>query len=239
MKNPFLLALILCVFAFGHVHAQSVNDEIEIQAFTRSFMSAYNQQDEAALQQMYLEDAVRVDAGGHEISGARQIGAYFAKQFIEKNTTLLLRPSSISWSDQQHAFVARGTYEIYGNTHVYDIQIHDTGAYANSLIKVNGEWKIARSVLTPMIKVMVYHKVADFAEWRWAFENGKAMRQAAGELHSETGRLHDDPTTAYFIGEWNSLESFQSYLADPEVGKSMKEAGVLGKPTIMILDKPQ
>ena len=39
---------------------------------------------------------------------------------------------------------------MYGKTHVYDIPVHFTGAYANTMIKKDGQWKIARSVHTPL-----------------------------------------------------------------------------------------
>lgn len=237
MKNLFLFPLMLGITTGGNLQAQSASDEFEMLAFTRAFLAAYNQQDEQALQNMYAKDAVRIDPAGKEISGADKIADYFAQQFIKSNTTLLLRPSSIYWSDYEHAFVAKGTYEIFGRTHVYDIQIHDSGTYTNTMTKVNGEWKIARSVLTPYVKVMIHHQVKDFAEWKSVFDQRQGERRAAGELNSETGTLHDDPTTAYIISEWTSMEQLQSYLSDPDLEKIMQEAGVTGKPTVLILDK--
>lgn len=223
--------------SFNNLQAQSYSDELEIQSFTRNFLAAYNAQDHAALQKMFTEFAVRVDAGGKEITGADQIGAYYSKQFIESNTTLLLKPSGIVWSDAEHAFVARGTYEIFGKTHVYDIPIQESGAYFHTMIKDKNKWKIGKYALTPTVKVMVYHQVKDFAEWKSVFNQEQPMRFASGELHSEIGTLHDDPTTSYVISEWTSLESFQSYLENPELEKAMQQAGVIGKPTILILDR--
>jgi quinol monooxygenase YgiN len=105
------------------------------------------------------------------------------------------------------------------------------------MIKKNGEWKIANSVLSPLVKVMVYHQVKDFAEWKSVFEQGQPMRSAAGELSSEIGTLHDDPNTAYVISEWTSLEQFQTFMADPDLTRTMQQAGVTGKPTVLILDR--
>lgn len=229
------MVVLITIFG-GQLQAQTASNEFEIQNFTRKFLAAYNLQDAKALKNMYTKDAVRVDPIKGEIRGADKIGEYFDQQFIHNNTTLLLRPTSITWSDREHAFVARGTYEVFGATVVYDIGIHDAGAYANTMIKEKGEWKIARSVLTPLVKVIVYHKVKDFNEWKSVFDEGKPQRMAAGELHAEVGTLHDDPTTAYVISEWISLESFQNFFADPALQKSMTEAGVIGKPTVLILD---
>ena len=149
MKNILFFAALLCATLTAPcLSAQSVNDEVEIQAFTRRFMAAYNAQDQAALQKMYTDDAVRIDPAGNQIKGAANIAAYFSGQFIKNNTTLLLKHTGINWSDAEYAWVARGNFEVYGKTNVYDIPINIVGSYANAMQKTNGEWKIAKSVLT-------------------------------------------------------------------------------------------
>ena len=125
-------------------------DEADMQDFARRFMAAYNQGDHAALQTMYTDDAVRIDAAGKQIQGADNIAAYFDQQFIRNKATLLLQPTGLHWSDAEHAWIATGTFEIRGQTIVYDINIDSSGHYANTMAKQNGEWKIARSVLTPL-----------------------------------------------------------------------------------------
>lgn len=149
IKNLLPIVVLLVTTCFGSLQAQTVSDESEIQAFTRNFMCAYNRQDHAALGEMYLSDAVQIDAEGKQIKGADSIAMNFEEQFRFNNVTLLLRSSAINWSDAQYAFVASGTYEIYGNTYVYDIKINTIGSYANTMVKENGTWKIARSVLMP------------------------------------------------------------------------------------------
>ena len=134
----------------SNLHAQTESDELGIKEFTDRYMATYNQQDVASLQEMYLEDADRFDTDGREISGAAQIATYFRELFREKDITIQLKLSEIVWSSYQHAFVAKGTYEIYGNTYVYDIKIHEAGTYSHTMIKQNGEWKIARSILSPL-----------------------------------------------------------------------------------------
>ena len=146
MKNLFFIAALLCL-AGSSLQAQSVNDELELQAFTRRFMAAYNAQDHAAIGKMYTDDAVRIDQAGKQIEGAEKIASFFAEQFRNNNATLLLKHTGISWSDAEHAWVAKGNYEVYGKTIVYDIAIDITGSYANAMQKKNGEWKIAKSVL--------------------------------------------------------------------------------------------
>lgn len=148
MKNFLLLAALIS--ATITLHSQSATDEHDMQDFARKFMNAYNQGDHEALRKMYLDDAVRIDAAGKEIKGADNIAAYFADQFVKNNATVFIRQLGVSWSDQEHAWVASGTYEVNGKTHVYDIPIHVTGAYANAMIKKGDQWKIAKSVLLPL-----------------------------------------------------------------------------------------
>ena len=142
--------LLLCAALLGCtvlLQAQSPKDEADMHTFARKFMAAYNAGDHAALGKMYLDDAVRIDQTGKEIKGADNIAAYFADQFRLNNATLLLRQTGLNWSDREHAFVATGSYEVYGITNVYDIKVDVAGQYANAMLKENGEWKIAKSVL--------------------------------------------------------------------------------------------
>ena len=148
MKNILVLTVLLCTAIFSNLQAQSESDEAEIKAFAQTFMDAYNKQDVDAIQKMYTDDAVRVDTEGNEIKGADQIAAYFKDRFMKNNVTLDVKQKNLNWSDYQHAFVASGTYEVKGATIVYDIEIHDTGNYENTMIKQKDGWKIARSVLT-------------------------------------------------------------------------------------------
>ncbi len=237
MKNFLFLTVLLCATAFSNLQAQSASNEADMQTFARKFMAAYNQGDHTALQKMYMADAVRIDQTGKEIKGADNIAAYFADQFRLNNATLLLKQMEVVWSDYQHAFLSKGTYEVYGTTNVYDIKVHATGAYENTMLKQNGEWKIAKSVLSPLVKTLVYHQVKDFTEWKWGFEAALPMRLAAGERGSEYGTLNGDPNTVYVISEWTSVEAAQSFFANPELEKAMQAAGVTEKPTIMIFDR--
>lgn len=146
-KLLFLAALLGCT---TFLQAQSPKDEADMHTFARKFMAAYNQGDHAALGKMYTADAERIDTKGKKTKGADNIANYYAEQFRLNNATLLLRQTGLSWSDRQHAFVSTGTYEVYGITNVYDIEVRFSGAYANAMLKKDGEWKIAHSVLTPL-----------------------------------------------------------------------------------------
>ena len=146
-KSIFLAALMGSAML---LQAQSATDEADMQDFARRFMAAYNAGDDATLRTMYTADAVRIDMEGRQIQGADNIAAYFDEQFRRNNATLLLQQTGLHWSDAEHAWVATGTFEVSGHTNVYDIKIDRSGHYANTMAKQNGEWKIAKSVLTPL-----------------------------------------------------------------------------------------
>jgi ketosteroid isomerase-like protein len=232
--KKFLLFAALIIYT-EIVHSQTIEDELEIKEFTRNFMTAYNQQDLTEFKEMYLEDAVRIDQGKNEMTGVDNIIAFFKQRFFQENTTLYLKYSSLSWSDAEHAFIAHGTYEMIGKTHVYDIEINTKGTYANTMIKDKDKWKIGKTVLSPIVKVIVTQEVKDFAKFKFNFEQGLSMRMSAGEVSEEIGTLHEQPNMVYIISEWVSIREFQAFYAKPDLKKSMKEAGVIGEPTVLIL----
>ncbi|GAB4405245.1 MAG: hypothetical protein OHK0039_06040 [Bacteroidia bacterium] len=210
MKYLFAFALLLGSTLL--LHAQSVNDEADMQDFARRFMAAYNAGDVAALRSMYTDDAVRIDADGRQIQGGDNIAAYFADQFRLNNATLLLRQKGLAWSDAQQAWAAIGTFEIYGITHVYDIPIDRAGHYANTMKKEDGRWKITRTVLSPLVRTLVCQEVADAAEWQSVLRGFLFM----APVHAfEIGTLQNAPGTAYALLQWSSREAAEAFFASP------------------------
>lgn len=146
----FLTAILGTVFANQTLSAQSVADERDIQAFARDYMTAYNQQDHEAIGNLYMEKATRINQEGEKWVGRDTITEYFAEHFRQNNTTLLIKQTELYWSDQEHAWVATGTYEIYGQSIVYDIPIQHTGSYANVMVKEKNQWRITKSSTYPL-----------------------------------------------------------------------------------------
>ncbi len=150
MKTKILLPALFCAFSFLSLPAQPGSDEAAMEQFAREFMVAYNQENPAAIRKMYLDDAVRVDVEGNEINGAERIAAFFAEQFRQNDLTLLIKQTDLSWSDFQHAFLASGTYEVYGNALADNHPIQIAGRYTNTMIQKDGKWKIAKTILSPL-----------------------------------------------------------------------------------------
>jgi quinol monooxygenase YgiN/ketosteroid isomerase-like protein len=217
---------------------ETLSDIRALEDFGRAYMAAYNQPDFPALRKMYNEYAFRTDMHGQKMTGGNQIVTHLEQELGSRYFSILrLRASSITKAKGQSGYVVRGTYEIIGKQIVYDIDLHTTGTYTNKMMKYDGRWQIAKSVLTPLVKTLVHYGVEDFHKWKSGFEAGEATRVEAGEISSEIGHLQDDPNTVYVLSEWTSLEAFQTFSANPDLEKIMQQAGVIGKPTILILDQ--
>jgi len=233
MKNLLLLTAFLCApFLIGTLQAQSSTDEQAMRAFARDFMAAYNRQDVTALQAMYTTDAVSI-VDSSAFNGADRIAQLFTDQFIRKDATLLVRQIGLTWSDAQHAFVANGTYEVFGFTYVYDIPFRQTTAYSNTMFQENGQWKIARSIVTPLVKTIVYQRIGDPAEWESALTGAL---YGSGVLSVEVGTPHGDPNTMGALLEWPSMDIARAFFEKPDWQKILQQAGMAEKPVVFFLD---
>ncbi len=152
MKN-FLFPIVLLFTATSfEIQAQSAADEASAQAFARSFETAYNQENLGAIRGMYTEYAVRIDKEGRKMTGRDQIAAYFAEQFRDNNATLLINQIELTWSERENAWVTGGTFAVFSNTGKFEFEVPEMGEYSNVMTQDNGQWKIARSVLTPFAR---------------------------------------------------------------------------------------
>ena len=141
--NLFFTALLCAAFTPALV-AQDVDTEMT--AFARQYQDAYNREDHATLKTFYTDDALRVAGDGTTISGAEAIRVFLETQFKGADVTLVVRQQSVGWSDFNHAYVAKGTYQVKGRS-VQGDNIDISGKYSNVMLQVNGAWKIAKSML--------------------------------------------------------------------------------------------
>jgi hypothetical protein len=85
--------------------------------------------------------------------------------------------------------------------------------------------------------VIINHKVNDFKKWKSVYEKDTARRTAAGlkELHVAT--KDGSPNEVYMIYETKDAAKAQKMMQDPDLQKTMKEAGVISTPIVSILNK--
>ena len=208
---------------------------LEIRALTKAFQDAYNREDIATLKTLHTNDIVRTGSDGTTQTGIGQVAEMLTKNFADADVN-----SAILMTDVKPQFdgsvIFTGTFHQNGRA-VKGNRVKVDGAYTNTAIKENGAWKISRIAVSPVTKTMAYYKVADYAVWKKAFDLYFNERNLAGELTAEVGTLADDPNTVYVINEWASPDAPKAFWARPDLAVAMQKAGVIGKPTMLILSK--
>ncbi|MBV9830462.1 MAG: hypothetical protein JOZ82_02625 [Marmoricola sp.] len=80
-----------------------------------------------------------------------------------------------------------------------------------------------------MTTLAVRHTVQDFDTWKAGFDGHDRARRS----HGSTGyRVLQDGNSVLALIEFPDAASAQAFRADPELGKVMAEAGVIGAPDI-------
>jgi len=150
MKKTIMFSLLLAmasVAAFiNPLRAQDASKELL--GFTKKFQAIYNKNDAKALKQMYTDDAVRVGTDGVTLTGSDNIVAGFEKSFAGSKLMIEIKQEKVETAADGTA-TATGTYHVTGKNNAGEA-VDIKGAYNNSVIKVNGHWKIAKSVLSAM-----------------------------------------------------------------------------------------
>jgi hypothetical protein len=88
-----------------------------------------------------------------------------------------------------------------------------------------------------MIHVLIRHKVKDYDEWKKFFDDHAANRKSGGSMGGHIFRSNHDPNEVHILMEMESLEKAEMFILSEPLKKTMKEAGVMGKPEIVFLDK--
>lgn len=88
-----------------------------------------------------------------------------------------------------------------------------------------------------MSLVLINHKVKDFNAWKPYFDADRDRRSAAGLKEVYLTRKSDEPNNVFVLFETNDVDKAQKMMEDPNLQKVMEQAGVLGPPTITVLNK--
>ena len=86
-----------------------------------------------------------------------------------------------------------------------------------------------------MTYVMVRHKVADFDEWKAAYDAHAAERAKAGLEQLHLMRNIDDPDEIVLLFAAQEFGKAKAFTLSEDLRKRMKKAGVKGKPEIWYL----
>ena len=146
IKFSLLLAMLPIVAFINPLKAQDVKKEV--QAYVKKFEDTYNKKDDQGLKMLYTDDASRTDAAGQTITGNENIRAEFADSWSKNKITISIK---LDKAEQQAdgSVLANGTYHISGSSNA-GAKIERDGTYINTMIKVDGKWKMSKSVLGSM-----------------------------------------------------------------------------------------
>jgi hypothetical protein len=87
-----------------------------------------------------------------------------------------------------------------------------------------------------MSTIIISHKVKDYAKWRPVFDSDLPRRRSAGLKNEKVFRAADDPNTIFIQSEASNPEQAAKMLDDPDMAAKLKEAGVVSKPTVIVLN---
>jgi hypothetical protein len=84
----------------------------------------------------------------------------------------------------------------------------------------------------PMVTLFVRHTVSNYETWRQVYDDFAPTRQAMGVTADAVYRGVANTNDVTVAHEFERLEIARAFLASEELGKAMKNAGVVGSPTI-------
>jgi hypothetical protein len=86
-----------------------------------------------------------------------------------------------------------------------------------------------------MAVIVLSHDVEDFTKWKPHYDADVARRTNAGFKELAIGTKSDDPHKVFMIWEGDP-KILESMLNDADLEKLMKEAGVVSKPEVTVIN---
>jgi hypothetical protein len=91
-------------------------------------------------------------------------------------------------------------------------------------------------VFTPFNLLIVKHKVADFDKWKAGYMANDSMRRASGIMHAHLGRGMEDSNMVVVFDSVSDVRKARDFGASPGLKAAMQKAGVVGPPTVSLVD---
>jgi hypothetical protein len=83
-----------------------------------------------------------------------------------------------------------------------------------------------------MIRMFVRHPVADFAQWKQAYDDFDGERKGMGVVGDAVFRSADDPNDVTAWHDFETLQSAHDFAGSERLREVMAAAGVAGEPAI-------
>lgn len=88
-----------------------------------------------------------------------------------------------------------------------------------------------------MITVILQHEVKDFSEWKKSSDADKTNRTQHGIEDKSVYASVKNPNDVTIIFEAPDDDVFEAFMANPDLEKTMREAGVISAPVSSVLNK--
>ncbi len=79
---------------------------------------------------------------------------------------------------------------------------------------------------------LLHHRVADFDAWVDGYDRAGELQRAGGIIGHAANRSLDEPDLVTVYHQAESFDTLRTFLADPDLGIAMKEAGVVSEPEV-------
>jgi hypothetical protein len=89
---------------------------------------------------------------------------------------------------------------------------------------------------TAMTRLVIDHKVRDYAAWRPVYDAHEASRRGAGLSDARVFRSTEDPNDVVVIADVADPARAREWIGSDDLRTAMKTAGVVGEPTISFVD---
>ena len=88
-----------------------------------------------------------------------------------------------------------------------------------------------------MIHAMIRQNVKDFEAWKKVFDEDGSNRKMAGSKGGHVFRALDDPNNVFVLLEFENQDKANKFMNSDRLIETMKNAGVLGKPDVYLMDE--
>jgi hypothetical protein len=88
-----------------------------------------------------------------------------------------------------------------------------------------------------MIHAIIRQNVKDFDVWKKGFDDDGDNRKKASSKGGHVFRALDDPNNVFVLLEFDDLDKVKVFMNSDGLKEAMKNAGVVGKPDIYLMDE--
>ena len=85
----------------------------------------------------------------------------------------------------------------------------------------------------PEAAILMTHEVADWTTWKAHFDAHESARKAGGCLGHHLNRGYDNPNIVSIYLALGDVAKAKAFSQSPDLGRAMKNAGVIGAPTVV------